>query len=1134
MRMTNRDRVSKAFDLLSEGLLDDVDDVMTRVYKTADWPAAWAKEEAQRRGGPLHAMTKHDVQVQLRAITENGYHFKDLFSRAQQGFASELRETRNKWAHNEPFSSDDTIRALDTIERLLNAVDAVDSAADVRKLRVDLQRTVFEEQTRNQVKRAKVTLEPGAGLRPWREVIRPHDDVARGAFTASEFAADLHLVHTGQATSPEYGDPVEFFTRTYLTEGLRDLLSRALRRLNGEVGASPVVNLQTNFGGGKTHSMLALYHLFSGMPAEDFPQELQELITANGNPDLGSLDVKRVALVGTYLKAGSPIIKDDGTEVRTLWGELAWQLGGREAYDLIAADDRAGTNPGEALRTLIGRYSPSLILIDEWVAYARQLVTDKELPSGSFETQFTFAQSLTEIVRSLPGVMLVVSIPASDNGADGRGSDIEIGGMNGQIALERLQNVIRRVADQWRPSSKDESFEIVRRRLFQAPNAEGLTTIAAVARSFVNLYRNNTALFPRDAASPNNDYETRIRASYPLHPELLDRLYEDWSTLERFQRTRGVLKLVSSIVHELWASGDTSPLILPGNVPLDATTVNTDLTQYLEDQWKPIIDSDIDGNGSTAQQIDLDRPNLGQRFVTQRIARTIFMGAAPRIKSTRKGLDKQYLWLGTAIPGDALGNFSSAVELLAQRSTYFYEEQGHYWFDTQPSVTKTANDYAERLREDVETVWNEISRRIQGEEKTRGVFDRVHSAPSSSADIPDLEDTRLVIAHPRYARRKQDGADSAAHAWVRDTIESKGASQRIHRNTLIFLLADQSELEGLEASTRSYLAWKRVQANSDNLNLSAQQRKQADDWVGRLDQTVSDRIRDTFVWAVYPEQFDPTKPFELAAERVPDSGGRSLAERVSAKLVREDQLVTDLGAPILGATLRSELGALWRDAGEINVGDLWGYFTRYPYLPRLVRREVLDQAIQQALSVVLVENERFAIAAGKDSITGRYRGLVVPPDVNASIQVTNSTLLVDVGRAQEQIDSDRVAAQEAAARQSEPTTEEVGPADSAWLPTQQPTVDVDRDAPSSAESVLEAALTRFFGSVRIDPHRYSRDIGNVTREILDRLSGSGAHVEITIDIQATKPEGFDEAEVRTISENARVLKFDPGFGFEEV
>lgn len=145
MAMNNRDRVGKAFDLL-QGLLDEVDEVMARAYKSADRPAAWAKEDAQRRGGPLRTMTKHDVQVQLRAITEQGYHFKDVLSRAQQGFASELWETRNLWAHNEPFSSDDAARALDTIERLLHAVGAVDSAEDVRKPGNDLQRTVFEDQ----------------------------------------------------------------------------------------------------------------------------------------------------------------------------------------------------------------------------------------------------------------------------------------------------------------------------------------------------------------------------------------------------------------------------------------------------------------------------------------------------------------------------------------------------------------------------------------------------------------------------------------------------------------------------------------------------------------------------------------------------------------------------------------------------------------------------------------------------------------------------------------------------------------------------------------------------------------------------------------------------------------------------
>lgn len=1114
MAMNNRDRVGKAFDLLSEGLMDVVDEVLTKVYRSTDWPTQWAEEDARRYGGAPRGFTKHDVQVQLRALTEKGREFSDLLSRAQQGFASELRETRNQWAHNEPFSSEDASRALDTIERLLRAVAAADSAEDVRKLRLDLQRTVYEDQTRQRVKRTRVSLDPGLGLKPWREVIHPHDDVARGEFTASEFAADLHLVHTGQASSPEYGDPVEFFARTYLTEGLRDLLSRALRRLSGDANASPVVNLQTNFGGGKTHSMLALYHMFSGTPKDRLPQELQDLVTAEGNPDLDRLRVRRVALVGTYLQAGSPLVKDDGTEVRTLWGELAWQLGGREAYEIVADADRHGTNPGSALRTLIEQYAPALILIDEWVAYARQLVNDKELPSGSFDTQFTFAQSLTEVVRSVPGAMLVVSIPASDTGD--RGSDIEIGGTHGQLALDRLQNVIRRVADQWRASSKNESFEIVRRRLFQAPDAEGSASIAAAARSFINLYQSNSGLFPRDCVT--SDYEARIRASYPLHPELLDRLYEDWSALDRFQRTRGVLKLVSSIVHELWASNDTSPLILPGNVPLDATAVNTDLTQYLEDQWKPIIDSDIDGSGATAQQIDLEKSSLGQRSVTQRIARTIFMGAAPRSRNTRRGLDKQYVWLGTAVPGDVLGNFGTAIDLLAHRSTYFYEEQGHYWFDTQPSVTKTANDYAERLREDIETVWNEITERLQSEGRSRGEFDRVHVAPTSSADIPDLEDTRLVIVHPRHAHHKQDGPDGAARTWVHAAVEAKGASQRVHRNTLIFLAADRQELEQLEAVTRSYLGWRQVQATSDALNLSAQQRKQTDGWVTRLNQTVSDRIRDTFVWTLYPQQPDPTRPFGLAADRVRDSGAKSLAERVADKLKREEQLITKFGAQILGATLHQELSEIWRESGEISVGQLWGFFTRYVYLPRLARRQVLDDAVTIALDTILVAGEQFAIATGKDD-HGRYRGLVVPPAPAAAVQVTDGTLLVSVARAEKQLDEERATAQA-----SDAATDDVTPlAEVHWRPGAAPS---PLQPVTTGEEIAEKVLTRFFGSVRIDPERYGRDIGNITREIIERLTGTGAALEITIDIQASKPEGFEESEIRTIGENARTLKFN--------
>jgi predicted AAA+ superfamily ATPase len=267
------------------------------------------------------------------------------------------------------------------------------------------------------------------------------------------------------------------------------------------------------------------------------------------------------------------LVKPDGTKVNTIWGELAWQLGGKKAFDFVAEADASRTNPGEGLRKLITAYSPCLILIDEWVAYARQLWEREDLPGGTFDTQFTFAQSLTEVVKTVPGAMLVISIPAShDPDKDGQsgGSALEVGGPNGQEALQRLQNVVRRVADQWRPASAQESFEIVRRRLFVEPDAAALADISAVARQFVNFYSQHVGEFPRDCSDIS--YEARIRAAYPIHPELFDRLYEDWSTLERFQRTRGVLRLMSAVVHALWESQDAGPLIMPGSLPLDVPT----------------------------------------------------------------------------------------------------------------------------------------------------------------------------------------------------------------------------------------------------------------------------------------------------------------------------------------------------------------------------------------------------------------------------------------------------------------------------------------------------------------------------------------------------------------------------------
>src|SRR5205823_3961338 len=243
--------------------------------------------------------------------------------------------------------------------------------------------------------------------------VTPHADVASGGYQQAEFAADLWQVHLGEG-SDEYKKPKEFFRCTYLTESLKRLLVGGVQRLSGK-GGDPVVQLQTNFGGGKTHSMLALYHLFSGANASDLAG-VDSVLAEAGMKSLPR--AKCVVLVGNKISPGNPVTKTDGTVVRTLWGELAWQLGlvaggikeAKKAYKRIQADDEKATSPGDVLRELMNDFAPCLILIDEWVAYARQLHDQGDLPAGSFETHFTFAQALTESAKSAKQCLLVISL----------------------------------------------------------------------------------------------------------------------------------------------------------------------------------------------------------------------------------------------------------------------------------------------------------------------------------------------------------------------------------------------------------------------------------------------------------------------------------------------------------------------------------------------------------------------------------------------------------------------------------------------------------------------------------------------------------------------------------------------------
>jgi len=1098
MGTTNYERVGKALRLLREGLGPYVKREMRSVHGDRWVQVAWQSlhgfRPSERPGEP----NWDDVQTHLKLMWEQWNSvFKRTLGHAERALVSELRDVRNRWAHQEAFSTDDAYRAIDSVGRLLQAVSA-EEVSEVEKLRMAVLRARFEDQRRSEMrKRSMVPTDgrPIGGLACWREVVTPHQDVLSGQYQQAEFAADLWQVYIGEGSS-EYRDPVEFFRRTFLTEGLTRLLVGALRRIAG-VGGDPVVELQTNFGGGKTHSLLALYHLFSGVRASELPGV--EGLVQKAGVDIES-GVKRAALVGNRIAPGKKHEKRDGTVVQTLWGELAWQLGGKEGYAIVQEADKTSTNPGDLLRVLFNKFAPCLILIDEWVAYARQLHDDIVLPAGTFDTQFTFAQALTESVKASPRALLVVSIPASES---------EAGGDQGRAALRRLKNVIGRLESPWRPASPDEGFEIVRRRLFEPiVDNEKFKKRDAVARAFSDMYRTQHQEYPTECREA--DYERRIKAAYPIHPELFDRLYTDWSALEKFQRTRGVLRLMAAVIHSLWERQESNLLIQPGNVPLDDTAVSEELRRHLDENWAPVMDKDVDGPHSLPLEIDRELPNLGRYSACRRVARTVFMGSAPLQDAANLGIDDRHVNLGCAQPGESVATFGDALRRLADSATYLYVDKNRYWYSTQPAVTRLAQDRASQFRE--EDVVEQIQERLRREARSRGAFSKVHPCVSSS-DIPDEMEARLVILGPRYTHSKRM-PDSPAMQQAKAILEARGNIPRNYKNTLVFLAADEDRLGDLDQAIRQFLAWKSICEEAETLNLSPFQARQAKGKLEKADETVDVRIPEAYRWLIAPRQPDPHGPVEW--DEIQLRGGGRIAERASKKLQNEGTLLDRMA----GTILRRELDRipLWR-GDHVGVKQLAEDFAKYLYLPRLKDTRVLLDAIKDGLAALLWEQETFAYADAWDEQKKRYLGLCVAKA--KEIAVNPECVIVKPDVASRQIRSDKMA--------SEAEGEGTG---ASKRPVGTPGAD-EGAAPSATVEPKPGPPRRFHGTVRLDWARVSRDAGQVAEEVIQHLVKlEGSKVEITLEVQAQIPGGAPDDVVRTVSENCRTLKFEH-FAFEK-
>jgi len=1019
--------------------------------------------------------------------------FKAVLGRAERSLVNELGDVRNKLSHNETFTYDDAERALDSMRRLMEAISAGETAEQLGKMRDTILRTKFTELQRNEerrkTQRLEISVETVAGLLPWREVVEPHQDVATGEFQQAEFAADLAKVHSGSAP-PEYRDPRQFFSRTYLTEGLSALLIGAAKRLSGS-GGDPVVELQTNFGGGKTHSMLALYHMAGPTPVQDL-SGLDQLLEKQGlSVPKG---INRAVLVGTSRGPQDVLLAEGDRKIRTTWGELAWQLGGADAYAMVAENDASGIAPGSnLLERLFKKYAPCLILIDEWVAYLRQIYRVEGLPSGSFDANLSFVQSLTEAVKASPGTLLVASLPASQ---------IEVGGEGGQEALARLKQTFSRVESSWRPASQEESYEIVRRRLFKDIPGDKFHHRDNTLKQYAKLYRENANDFPQGCA--DEDYRRKLEKAYPIHPELFDQLYTSWGSLEKFQRTRGVLRLMAQAIHELWMNADPSVMIMPGSVAVSSPRVEPELLHYLEVSWQSIIAGDVDGTTSTPYKIDQSAPNLNRYSATRRVARAIFMGTAPTAQQQNTGLDDKQINLGVVQPGERPAIFGDALRRLTNQAKFMHADLGRYWYSMSASLNRIAADKAAQIEAalvDV-TIDAELGKYVNGL-ADRGHFDAVQVAPASSAEVPDeAGGVRAVVLGVAYTHNGRDTSEALTEA--KDILMQRGSTPRVYRNMLVFIAADSRQLDNLKDAVRASLAWGEIVRDTERLNLTQSDSALAKTKLAEANETMKTRLKEAWCYLHYPAQESAQADVEWVSGKIPAQDG--LLGRASKKLVAEEGLLTDLGPSRLDRDLQKYI---WNDKPHLSLKDLRGYLNRYIYLPRLKGQDVLVKAVQAAISGMLPGP--FAYAERWDEKADTYLGLVIERGSSAPVVIDSDSVIIKPDVAE--------------AHRPAPVQPDAGGApggaDGGTLTPGGPVVDGGPATPPT-----EKRPTRFTGAVMISPERPARDIHQIVEAIVEQLTTlPGSQVKLRLEIEADVPGGLERAKVRTLVENANTLGF---------
>jgi len=600
----------------------------------------------------------------------------------------------------------------------------------------------------------------------WYDVVEPHQDIKDGNFDESIFAADLGNVCLGNAPI-DYNDPSLFFKKTFFTEGITNLLSMVCNKLKNGKGSS-VIEIKTPFGGGKTHALISIYHYIKN--GDKVKNQLPK--------GLNLIKAEVAVVVGTHL---NPLEGNErnGLTIRTLWGEIAYQLGGKKGYKEFEKTDTDRISPGkEKLRAFLEKQEPFILLFDEVLEYVAR-ARGVEYKDTTLATQtLAFFQELTETVSSLKKGMLIVTLPSSY---------LEDYTEKKEESLAKLEKIFMRVETIETPVKGEEIYSIIQRRLFS--NVKNPEMKNNIISNYFELYQENKDELP--AKARDGDYKRKMELAYPFHPEVIDILYEKWGTYSSFQRTRGVLRLLANVIEDLYNKEKPIDIILPSDIGLDASSVRQEFLKHIGSEYESIIGSDISGH--EAKALSLDKENKTWKHLSERIATSIFFYSFSGDKS-EKGATLEYIKF-TVMHQDTIPSMITEVLQRLDKSLWYLNQKADmYRFSKIPNINRMIMD----KKEFYNITYKEEMKKILQKEVGNAFASFLW--PKESEDIPDNKEIKLVILQPN---EKED----TPQKW----LEKKGNTFRTYKNTLIFTMADTGGFGAFREEIKTYLALQEIQ-----------------------------------------------------------------------------------------------------------------------------------------------------------------------------------------------------------------------------------------------------------------------------------------------------------------------------------